>query len=29
MIDPSVDMPGIVESLLDVLYPPEPRPERR
>lgn len=29
MIDPSVDMPGIVESLLDVLYPPEPRPERQ
>ncbi|WP_194762722.1 TetR/AcrR family transcriptional regulator [Microbacterium sp. UFMG61] len=29
MIDPSVDMPGIVESVLEVLYPPEPRPERQ
>ncbi len=29
MIDPSVDMPGIVESVLDVLYPPEPRPGRQ
>lgn len=33
MIDPSVDMPGIIEALMDVLYPPtteapqEPTPE--
>lgn len=25
MIDPTVDMPGIIESLMDVLYPPSPR----
>lgn len=25
MIDPTVDMPGIIEALLDVLYPPKSR----
>lgn len=25
MIDPTVDMPGIIEALMDVLYPPAPK----
>jgi hypothetical protein len=25
MIDPTVDMPGIIEALMDVLYPPTPK----